>query len=149
MQDIDQTMLEYLQYLHPYIKQGCTSLFVSGHYTQAVEESVKAVFSCIREKAGKSIDGTTLVEQVFSLKNPLLQFNDLSDQTKQNEQLGFMEGNESDAIGPSSLAVSDDGRVLVLDEAKRRIAVFHDGAFEREIPLPSPTASDLVLLSDL
>ena len=66
-------------------------MFVRGHYTQAEEEAVKAGFSYIREKTGKSLDGTTLVEQAFSLRSPLLQFNDLSDQTKQNEQLGFME----------------------------------------------------------
>jgi uncharacterized protein (TIGR02391 family) len=87
----DRLMLSYLGHLHPYIAQGCSGLFVDGHYAQAVEESAKAVFQYLREASGLTLDGAALAQQAFSLKNPILAFSDLADETKRNEQLGFME----------------------------------------------------------
>ena len=81
----------YLQHLHPYIAKGCSQLFIDKHYPQAIEESAKAVFQYLREKTGLKDDGTNLAEKTFSLKSPVLAFSDLSDQTKKDEQLGFME----------------------------------------------------------
>jgi len=37
------------------------------------------------------LDGPKLAQQSFSLKNPILAFSDLSDKSKKDEQLGFME----------------------------------------------------------
>ena len=87
----ERVITAYLSHLHPYIAAGCTKLFVDGHHAQAVEESAKAVFQYLREVTGLTLDGAALVTQAFSLKNPLLAFSDLSDETKRNEQLGFME----------------------------------------------------------
>lgn len=89
--NLDRLMYAYLPELHPYISKGCSQLFIDGHYAQAVEESAKAVFQYIREKTSLTLDGSTLVDNAFSLNNPLLAFNDLSDQNKKNEQLGFAE----------------------------------------------------------
>lgn len=86
---LDQLMYAYLSELHPYINRGCSQLFVDGHYAQAVEESAKAVFQYIREKTGLKLDGSTLVDNAFSINKPLLSFSDLSDQNKKNEQTGF------------------------------------------------------------
>ncbi len=88
---IDRLMIAYLRQLHPYIMKGCGQLFVDGHYTQAVEESAKAVFQYLREKTSLSVDGASLVDTAFSATNPMLAFSDLSDQNKRNEQIGFME----------------------------------------------------------
>lgn len=87
----DRLMLAYMAHLHPYIANGCSKLFVDEHYAQAVEESAKAVFQYLREATGLKVDGATLAQQSFSLKKPILAFSDLSDETKQNEQPGFME----------------------------------------------------------
>ncbi|HDR9053160.1 TPA: TIGR02391 family protein [Burkholderia vietnamiensis] len=87
----DRIMAAYLSHLHPYIAQGCTKLFMDGHYAQAVEESAKAVFQYLREVSGLTLDGAALAQQSFSPKAPILAFSDLSDETKKNEQLGFME----------------------------------------------------------
>jgi uncharacterized protein (TIGR02391 family) len=84
-------MLSYLEHLHPYIAKGCSKLFVDEHYAQAVEESAKAVFQYLREASGLTVDGAALAQQAFSVKNPMLAFSDLSDDTKRNEQIGFME----------------------------------------------------------
>jgi uncharacterized protein (TIGR02391 family) len=87
----DRLMLSYLGHLHPYIAQGCSRLFVDGHYAQAVEEPAKAVFQYLREVSGLTLDGTALAQQSFSIKNPILAFSDLSDESRRNEQIGFME----------------------------------------------------------
>lgn len=88
---LDRLMVAYLPQLHPYIANGCSKLFLDGHYAQAVEEAAKAVFQYIREVTGLTLDGAALADNAFSLKNPTLSFSDLADQNKRNEQLGFME----------------------------------------------------------
>jgi uncharacterized protein (TIGR02391 family) len=87
----NRLMLSYLDHLHPYIAKGCSKLFADGHYAQAVEESAKAVFQYLRDVSGLTLDGATLAQQSFSIKNPILAFSDLSDESKRNEQVGFME----------------------------------------------------------
>jgi uncharacterized protein (TIGR02391 family) len=87
----DRLMLSYLDHLHPYIAKGCSTLFIDGHYAQAVEESAKAVFQYLRDVSGLTLDGAALAQQSLSVKNPILAFSDLSDESKRNEQIGFME----------------------------------------------------------
>jgi uncharacterized protein (TIGR02391 family) len=87
---VDKIMLAYVQSMHPHVIKSTSGLFHDGHYPQAVEESVKAVLQYIRDKTGLTSDGAALIDTAFSLKSPLLAFSDLSDKTKQNEQLGFM-----------------------------------------------------------
>ena len=41
-------------------------------------------------RSGLEIDGVPLMQRAFSLNNPTLKFNDLSDQSDRDEQLGFM-----------------------------------------------------------
>jgi uncharacterized protein (TIGR02391 family) len=87
----DSLMIAYLGHLHPFISEGCAQLYEDAHYAQAVEEAVKAVFQYIRNATGLTIDGAALVQTAFSVKNPVLAFSDLQDETKRNEQVGFME----------------------------------------------------------
>ena len=44
----------------------------------------------VKERSGSSADGTNLMTTVFSVKKPVLAFNDLMDQTDEDEQQGFM-----------------------------------------------------------
>ena len=87
----DRIMLVYLDHLHPFIGRGCAQLFRDGHYAQAVEEAAKAVFQYIRDATGLTLDGAALAQAAFSLNKPILAFSDLADQTKKDEQVGFME----------------------------------------------------------
>lgn len=87
----DRLMSAYLNHLHPYIAAGCSALYLDGHYAQSVEESAKAVFQYLREATGLALDGAALATQAFSVKSPVLAFSDLADETKRNEQVGFME----------------------------------------------------------
>lgn len=112
----DRVMLAYLSHLHPYIAKGCSKLFVDGHYSQAVEESAKAVFQYLREATGLKLDGSALATQAFSPKNPLLAFSDLADDTKRNEQIGFMEMLSAFAKGVRNPLAHTHGK---LEEAQK------------------------------
>jgi uncharacterized protein (TIGR02391 family) len=76
--------------LHPEIARAASRLYHDGHYANAVEAAVKALNDFVRLRSGLDVDGMTLMERAFSLNNPILKFNDLSDQSDRDEQKGFM-----------------------------------------------------------
>lgn len=77
--------------LHPEIERAAGKLFRDGHYANAVEDAVKALNALVRRNSGvEGKDGSTLMEHVFSPKNPILKFNNLSDNSEIDEQKGFM-----------------------------------------------------------
>jgi uncharacterized protein (TIGR02391 family) len=76
--------------LHPEIAFAASELYKNGHYANAIEDAVKALNALVRLRSGKDGDGTSLMQFVFSPKNPILRFNDLRDDSDINEQTGFM-----------------------------------------------------------
>ncbi len=77
--------------LHLAIERAAGQLFRDGHYANAVEDAVKALNALVRMNSGiDNKDGTALMEYVFSTKNPVLKFNNLSDDFEIDEQKGFM-----------------------------------------------------------
>lgn len=77
--------------LHPEISRAASALYRDGHYANAIEAAVKALNAFVRMRSGRDdLDGTTLMETVFTPKAPLLKFNGLSDQSDRDEQKGFM-----------------------------------------------------------
>src|ERR1700730_7403337 len=76
--------------LHPEIARAAGELYRDGHYANAIEDAVKALNGLVRFHSDETLDGTTLMQRGFSPKNPILRFNDLKDQTDQDEQQGFM-----------------------------------------------------------
>ena len=77
--------------LHHEIRRAAGDLYRDGHYSNAIEDSVKALNALVRMRSGEDTkDGSSLMEHVFSPKNPILKFNALADQSDQDEQKGFM-----------------------------------------------------------
>lgn len=76
--------------LHPEIAQASSELYRNGHYANAIEDAVKALNGLVRLRSGQDGDGTSLMQTVFSPKNPILRFNELVDESDRNEQTGFM-----------------------------------------------------------
>jgi uncharacterized protein (TIGR02391 family) len=76
--------------LHPEIARAASDLYRNGHYANAIEDAVKALNDLVRLRSGANLDGTSLMETVFSPKNPVLRFNDARDQSDHDEQKGFM-----------------------------------------------------------
>ena len=77
--------------LHPEISRAASSLYLDGHYANAVEASVKALNGLVRLRSGLEYDGVTLMERAFNPSNPVLKFNALQDQSDKDEQKGFMQ----------------------------------------------------------
>ena len=76
--------------LHPEISRAASDLYRDGHYANAIEDAVKAINALVRMRSGVELDGTALMQTVFSPKAPVLCFNDLQDQSDRDEQQGFM-----------------------------------------------------------
>jgi uncharacterized protein (TIGR02391 family) len=76
--------------LHPEISRAASSLYRSGHYANAIEDSVKALNDLVRLRSGLGDDGQKLMTTTFSPNNPILKFNLLADQSDKDEQQGFM-----------------------------------------------------------
>ena len=92
--------VDKLQELHPRIAAVANTLFMDGHHWQAVFEASKALVNYVKEQSGRrDLDGAALMRTVFSRNNPILAFNDLGDQTKQDEQEGMMHLFEGVVLG--------------------------------------------------
>ncbi len=77
--------------LHPRIREVSRERFMDGYPWDAVFAAAKALINYVKERSGNyDLDGAPLVRTVFSPKNPVLAFNDLADQTDQDEQEGMM-----------------------------------------------------------
>lgn len=76
--------------LHPEVERQVGQLFRDGHYAEAIEKSVKVLNNLVRLRSNEALDGTALMQKVFSPKEPILKFNDLNDQSDKDEQQGFM-----------------------------------------------------------
>lgn len=137
----DRIMLSYLGHLHPYIAKGCAQLFANGHYTQAVEESAKAVFQYLRSVTGLTSDGAQLAQTAFSPKAPILAFSDLSDDTMRNEQVGFMEMLAAFAKGVRNPLAHTHGKLEESQKAFEYLALASLFCRRIDDAKPKPTAS--------
>jgi uncharacterized protein (TIGR02391 family) len=86
--------------LHPRIGDVTRDLFLNGHHFEAVFAGAKALINYVKERSGRhELDGAPLMRTVFSKNNPVLAFNDLSDQTDQDQQEGLMHLFEGAVLG--------------------------------------------------
>lgn len=83
--------------IHPRIAAVSKKLFDDGHYANVAEDAfieindrVKKIFKIVNPPATKVSDGDTAMTTVFSLNHPLLKICDISTDSGQNEQKGFM-----------------------------------------------------------
>jgi uncharacterized protein (TIGR02391 family) len=76
--------------LHSEIEHAAGGLYRDGHYSNAIADAVKAMNDLVRLRSGIVLDGMTLMEQVFSPRNPVLRFNPLQTDSDKDEQKGFM-----------------------------------------------------------
>ncbi|MGG3453928.1 TIGR02391 family protein [Paenibacillus rhizolycopersici] len=75
-----------IENLHPNIIKVSEKLFYDGHYRSAVLDSYIDLINRVKELSGRSdLDGSPLMQQVFSIRTPKLIISD-----DQDEQQGFM-----------------------------------------------------------
>lgn len=78
--------------LHPAIASVASQLFKDGHFADALETSCKVLINLVRGASEEfDKDGVSLMQAVFSANSPILRFDELSDQTDESEQRGFMD----------------------------------------------------------
>lgn len=89
--------LYYSVNLHPVIQKKTEKLFKEANYNQAIYEAYMVLIDMVKDKSGhpkgsdgKELDGTKLMQNVFSPDSPVLKFNGMRDQTEVDEQRGLM-----------------------------------------------------------
>ncbi|MFN8470698.1 MAG: TIGR02391 family protein [Anaerolineae bacterium] len=70
-----------------------SKLFADGHHARSVEEAFKYLNNLVKRKAqlDEPLDGSALMKQAFSAKNPVLKLNEGASTSEQSEQTGYME----------------------------------------------------------
>ncbi len=78
--------------LHPAIASAATQRYRDGHFADAIETSCKVLVNLVQGASEDfDRDGVPLMQAVFSAKSPILRFNELTDQTDESEQRGYMD----------------------------------------------------------
>ena len=73
------------------LRTATRKLFVDGHYSNAVEDGIKALNECVRLKSGSVLDGDKLMSDVFRPDAPKLRIPDkLTSDNAKSEQRGQM-----------------------------------------------------------
>ncbi len=74
---------------HKKIFEYCKAELLTENYFHSVFEAAKSIAETIRIKTGLKEDGSELIDKAFSLKNPLIRINSLSNETEESEHKGF------------------------------------------------------------
>lgn len=77
--------------IHDRVLHYCREDLLKNDFRVAVLEAAKGLADRIREDTGSGLDGATLFNEVLKKNDPLLYLNDLSDESKINEQNGLKE----------------------------------------------------------
>lgn len=76
------------------LRKKTEKLFKDGHHARSVEEAYKLLDNLVKNKADLAktdLTGSSLMQTVFSPKNPVLRLNEGISASEQNEQLGYMQ----------------------------------------------------------
>lgn len=80
--------------VHPAVRDVAKARFDSGHYADSVEAAFKhfnaRVKACVPAANRGNADGSSLMELVFSARDPIIPLADLGEQSGRDEQLGYM-----------------------------------------------------------
>ena len=86
--EVPNFMFDKMQF-HSKVIEVSKSLFIDGHYKQAILESYIALNNLVKDKSGSTLDGKALMSEIFSEKAPVIKLNDLLDRNDKDEQEGF------------------------------------------------------------
>lgn len=85
------TQVGFKELLHPVICEHSFQHYINGHYREAVFNAIVAVFDLIRERTGLDLDGSSLVNEAFSLERARLILSEIDSESGRNDQKGFMQ----------------------------------------------------------
>lgn len=75
--------------IEPEVVAVSRDLFASGHFSLSVQEAFKAVEKFIQHKSESKLSGTKLMEQVFSVDKPVLQWSARTTISQRDEHAGY------------------------------------------------------------
>ena len=75
--------------IHPEVLKYCKVELMQDNYFHAVFEASKGLAQRIRDHSGIQADGAALIDRVFSIDQPILEFNTLQTDTEKSEHKGF------------------------------------------------------------
>jgi len=85
----------FWQLIHPSIERIAKRKYDDGHFADAVESAFKDVNSRVKAyvkgKTGEELDGASLMTTAFSVKNPIIMLGDLTTESGDNMQKGYMQ----------------------------------------------------------
>jgi uncharacterized protein (TIGR02391 family) len=128
--------------LHPAVVQSSLEHFKSGHYREAVLNSVTAIFDLIRSRTGIDLDGSNLVNQAFSLNDPYLVLSELDTDSGRNDQKGFIQlfsGSYQGIRNPKAHSLNHD-----LTELKASQYLVHTSLLARRVSEAHQVKTDVV-----
>jgi uncharacterized protein (TIGR02391 family) len=74
------------------LKKHTEKRFINGHYQDAVLEAFKYLNNYVKSRVrDTSSDGSSLMREAFSAKNPILKINEFASQSEKDEQHGYMD----------------------------------------------------------
>jgi uncharacterized protein (TIGR02391 family) len=81
--------------IHPSIIRVAKARYEAGHFADCVEAALKQIKAVVKEhlkrRTGEDLDGARLMLKAFSPNNPLVVLDDLSTQSGQDTQQGYMQ----------------------------------------------------------
>jgi uncharacterized protein (TIGR02391 family) len=90
-----EVQFDFWNIIHKDIAKVAEDKFKNGHYADAVESAFKEinkyVKKIVKEKSGEEVDGADLMNEAFSVNNPIIVLDDLSSETGKNVQKGYMQ----------------------------------------------------------
>ncbi len=128
--------------LHSVVVQSSLEHFKSGHYREAVLNSVTAIFDLIRSRTGVDLDGSALVNQAFSLNDPYLVLSELDTDSGRNDQKGFIQlfsGSYQGIRNPKAHSLNHD-----LTELKASQYLVHSSLLARRVGEARQVKTDAV-----
>ena len=75
--------------IHPRVLEYCRAELMQDNYFHAVLEASKGLEQGIRDKSGVEGSGASLVDKVFLVNEPILEFNTRRTETEQTQHKGF------------------------------------------------------------
>jgi uncharacterized protein (TIGR02391 family) len=105
---------------HPTVLDVAGSLFRDGHYRQAVLDAYIALNKAVQAKSGRpDLDGSSLMQHVFSPKNPVLKLS--NDQTEQQGVMHLFSGAIQAIRNPNAHNL-DENDSQAVEEVLERLA---------------------------
>lgn len=77
------------RHLHPQVSKYCKKEYLVKDYFHTIHESVKGILDRLRELTNSNKDGYPLLDEILDVKNPVIVFNDLSNDNEKNAFKGF------------------------------------------------------------